>query len=277
MGAELLFEPTTPSVDQPGLLVPDASVGVGDRGETTLVIANSGALPVLLEEGDLMGQLHGCELIRPGPALDTPEPKIVATVQSKPVGDRQRVERLQAELKLTSLELSPGDFSQLSSLVAEFAELFALDSSELGRTSLVTNRIDTGDSPPIKQAPRRLPFVLRSHMCHEMLAKGVVTPSASPWVSPVVLVGKRNGSTRFCVDYRWLNAVTKQDVFPLPRIDDSLDLLAGSSYLDLASGYWQVGMDPASREKTAFTTPEGLYEFAVMPFGLCNAPPLSRG
>ena len=77
------------------------------------------------------------------------------------------------------------------------------------------------------------------------------------------------------MDYRKLNTITKLDVYPLPRIDDSLDLLADTTYfssLDLASGYWQVGMDEESREKTAFTTNSGLYEFKVMPFRLCNAP-----
>ena len=99
-------------------------------------------------------------------------------------------------------------------------------------------------------------------------------PSSSPWESPIVLVAKKDGSTTFCVDYRKLNAVTKLDVFPLPRIDDSLDLLSGTNFssLDLASGYWQVGMAPAAQEKMAFTTHTGLYEFQVMPFGLCNAP-----
>ena len=109
----------------------------------------------------------------------------------------------------------------------------------------------------------------------EMLEQEVIVPSSSPWASPIVLVAKKDGSTRFCVDYRKLNAITKLDVFPLPRIDDSLDLLSGAKYfssLDLASGYWQVGMAPTAQEKTAFTTHTGLYEFQVMPFGLCNAP-----
>ena len=103
----------------------------------------------------------------------------------------------------------------------------------------------------------------------------MIAPSCSPWASPIVLMAKKDGSNRFCVDYRKLNTITKLDVFPLPRIDDSLDLLSGTKYfssLDLASGYWQVGMASASQEKTAFTTHAGLYEFRVMPFGLCNAP-----
>lgn len=109
----------------------------------------------------------------------------------------------------------------------------------------------------------------------DMLKKGIVQPSTSAWASPIVLVPKRDGTLRFCVDYRKLNAMTKKDVYPLPRIDDILDTLGNSRYfttLDLASGYWQIEMDPASREKSAFITHHGLFEFCRMPFGLCNAP-----
>ena len=109
----------------------------------------------------------------------------------------------------------------------------------------------------------------------DMEKKDVIRPSNSPWASPIVLVRKRDGSHRFCVDYRKLNAVTRKDAYPLPRIDDTLDTLSGAcwfSTLDMVSGYWQVEVGEKDREKTAFCTPYGLYEFNVLPFGLCNGP-----
>ena len=103
----------------------------------------------------------------------------------------------------------------------------------------------------------------------------MIESSSSPWASPIVLVKKRDGTHRFCVDYRGLNAVTMPDSFPLPRIDDLLEQLGESKYfstIDLASGFWQIRMHPLSQPKTAFVVPQGLFEFRVMPFGLTNAP-----
>ena len=192
--------------------------------------------------------------------------------------DWERTRRLLEQLSLQVDHLNPSQRDQLTRLIVTFSDVFALDASELGTTTFVTHTIHTGDHTPMRQPVRRMPFALRAEvdkMVGDMLDQGVIQPSSSPWASPVVLVRKKDGGMRFCVDYRKLNHVTKLDEFPLPRIDDTLDLLAGARYfttLDLASGYWQVAMDPSSQEKTAFTTYSGLYEFCKMPFGLVNAP-----
>ena len=138
--------------------------------------------------------------------------------------------------------------------------------------------IDTGSTRPICCNPRKLSpkkIKIQQELVDKMLEEGQMEHSVSAWSAPTVLVTKKDGSTRFCVDYRCLNARTKKDAFPQPRIDDSLNSLSGQAWfstLDLASGYWQVRLSENAKPKTAFATHSGLFQFAVMPFGLCNAP-----
>lgn len=177
-----------------------------------------------------------------------------------------------------NVELNRMEQEQLYHLLMAYHDIFSISQEELGHTGRVQHEIHTGNSSPIRQHARRIPSGQREEarkLVQEMLKRDIIQPSSSPWSSPIVLVRKKDGSLRFCVDYRKVNAVTKKDAYPLPRVDETLDTLSGSQWfstLDLLSGYWQVEMSPTDREKTAFSTPEGLYEFKVMPFGLCNAP-----
>ena len=128
--------------------------------------------------------------------------------------------------------------------------------------------------------PYRTPLNKRTvidNAVDEMLEAGIIRRSRSPWSFPVVVVDKKDGSKRFCVDFRQLNKITKPISYPLPVIDDILARLGKAKYfttLDLKSGYWQVPMDETDREKTAFACHRGLFEFLVMPFGLSGAPPV---
>ena len=166
----------------------------------------------------------------------------------------------------------------LRQLLCEFSKLFSSGPDDLSSTNLVEHEIHTGDAVPIRQPARRLPLTKKQEAeraVRTMESQGIIEPSSSAWCSPVVLVTKKDGSTRFCVDYRKLNAVTKKDSYPLPRIDDAIDSLTGSQWfssLDLRTGYWQVQLSDDAKSKTAFSTGAGLWQFKVMPFGLCNAP-----
>lgn len=180
--------------------------------------------------------------------------------------------------KMVSSSLDPNRRTALLSLLRKYAHLFDLEKSPLGVARNVHHTIDTGDEKPLRQRPYRVSRTERQTIEDEvtqMLSKGIIRQSSSPWSSPVVLVPKKDGSIRFCIDYRRLNKITRKDVYPMPRIDDALDAMQGAKYfssLDLRSGYWQIPMADHDKEKTAFVTPDGLYEFNVMPFGLCNAP-----
>ena len=174
--------------------------------------------------------------------------------------------------------LSPAQQQQLKALFQEFSDIVSQGEDDLGCTPLLQHTIET-EGPPLRQLYRRQnPAVRREEMAQvqQMLYSGVIHPSNSPWASPVVMVKKKDGSLRFCVDFRQLNAATIKDAHPIPRINDLLDALHGArwfSTLDLKSGYWQVPIQEQDKEKTAFRTSSGqLFEFNQVPFGLCSAP-----
>ena len=175
-------------------------------------------------------------------------------------------------------DLPAGDRARLEHLVRENRDVFAWSDSDLGFTDLVKHRIVLTDDIPVRQSYRRIPpSTLREVESHiqDLLERGIIQPSASPYATPIVVVRKKNGELRLCCDYRKLNAKTRRDSYPLPRIDECLDALGGAQHfstLDLASGYHQVAMAPEDKHKTTFICPFGTYEWNRMPFGLCNAP-----
>ena len=146
-------------------------------------------------------------------------------------------------------KLTDYDMRRLVALILEYQDVFVGPDGKVGYNSLVRHSIDTGDSVPYKCHPRKKSLVEKEYVRKEvqkLLKEGFIKPSTSPWGASVVLAKKKDGSLRFCIDYRKLNDLTKKDAYPLPRIEECLDALNGCLYfcmMDLASGYWQVAMN----------------------------------
>ena len=178
-------------------------------------------------------------------------------------------------LRFDDSDLTSPQILELKQLLLQYHRCFR---DQPGRTSLIHHHIDTGTTKPIKLRPYRVSphrQQLISQQITQMLADDIIEHASGPYAAPVTLQPKKDGSLRFCVDFRQLNAVTIRDVYPLPRVDDTLDQLRDARYftsLDLRSGFWQIELDHESRSKTAFVTHAGLFQFKVMPFGLTNAP-----
>ena len=168
----------------------------------------------------------------------------------------------------------------LESLLCEFSSVFTDRSSV---THVAEHHIDTGCADPIRQHNYRIPQVYQKAFrteVEDMIEQGIIEESSSPWVSPVVIVpkvnpeGKHTG-IRLCIDFKKINSVTKFDAFPLPRMEDLIEQLTSATFLsklDLTKGYWQIPLTEETKEKTAFQTPFGLFQFTVMPFGMKTAP-----
>lgn len=249
--------------------------GIIETQQLTPVInvVNYGDTEVTLQKNESVGT---CESYMEG-NLEVEQIRAVQVGQTHTV-DTGFPEHLNDLLKRSSENLDEDQKKALTSLLRTYGDVFSRTGDDIGRTSLVTHRINTGNAIPIRQRSRRMPLgkqEMEKTEVKRMLEKGVIEPSRSPWASNIVLVLKKNGQPRFCVDYRMLNEITKKDAYPLPRVDECLDSLAGAQWfssMDLNSGFWQIGMAPEDKEKTAFLTSLGLYQFTVMPFGLANSP-----
>ena len=210
--------------------------------------------------------------------LSAEEPKEQPTLT-----EAERQDLLLEKLDLTGLEAWPeNQAGKAHSLLKEYHDIFSLEKRDMGHTNTTKHKIflKDPDAPPFKESFCRIPppqlDEVREHL-KLMLDAGVIWPSNSPWCNAVVLVRKKDGLLRFCIDFRKLNSLTVKDSHLLPLICETLESLTGAAHystFDMNSGFWQVPMDEESKQYTAFTLGSmGLYECESMPFGLCNAPP----
>ena len=247
-------------INQPGLqIINTVSTLNKDRSLPLLIVNNTNKFIKIYRHG-LVAKISG---------IQNNVANVNSVMKNKPCNNT---------LDLKDLDVPEQYRSKIEKLVLRNQDLFASKDSELGHTDTVKMQIEVENHEPIKMRPYRTPIKNREVIdkaINEMLDADVIRRSRSPWSFPVVIVDKKDGSKRFCVDFRKLNQVTKKNSYPLPLIDDILALLGKAKYftsLDLKSGYWQVAMDEQDKEKTAFACHKRLFEFNVMPFGLSNAP-----
>lgn len=272
----VLIEPLDSGLPLPeGLLVSPAMVTVC-QGTVYVPVVNVGETDVILHPHQPIAVLSQAEVVSLPEGVSLVEQhsgSATISLQTASLGSvRQQIESLDLAT------LTEAEQQKARSLLLQHEGVFAASDLDLGCTNLITHDIPLIEDAPTRQRYRRIPPSdyddVRAHI-RKLLDTRVIRESCSPFASPIVIVRKRDGSLRLCVDYRLLNSKTRKDAFPLPRIEESLDALCGAQWfstIDLASGYHQVAVTEQDKMKTAFCTPFGLFEFERMPFGLCNAP-----
>ena len=260
-----------------------------DQTKVPVVMRNLSCRTLKIKKGTKIAHVEASNIVPPLISSQAPEniPEQVAgnapenkLLENLPKEKEDRGKKIFESLNLQGIEFSNEQQQQSAkTLIMEYQHLFVMNLSELGKTSLVQHDIKLDNMTPFKEQYHRRPphqyEEVRKHL-QEMLDIGAIWKSTSPWASPVVLVCKKDGSLRFCIDLRKLNNRTIKDAQSLTRIEDFLDCLDGATIftsLDLQSGYWQVELTEASRPLTVFTIgPLGFYECVQMPLGLTNMP-----
>ena len=265
-GEEVIFEPNR----ELGALVA-ASVDIVKDNKITIEITNVLTEPITLKTDTQLGvvekeiEQQGCEWKE--------DEHTSCAVHEFPI-DIDWIKMIEMGDEQTPEE----EKRRLLDLLKEYEQCFSRYEGDVGRTDIIQHRIELEGEKPKRCAVRPLKPAMRDILekeLNDLKEKDFIQESFSEYASPVVMVKKKDGSIRFCIDFRQLNRSTRKDSYPLPRISEVLDTLSGAkifSTLDLKSGYHQIEMYPPDMPKTAFITQFGLYEWKVMPMGLCNAP-----
>ena len=269
------------------LLVVDTYAEVS-KGRVPVRVVNIGLEDIWLQPKTIVGVATQVELIHekdvPHCTVEASNSEIIVQLQKIDVRVNDdvkcsRIKDLPFKLDIDCSDFSPDMEEKVASVFMKYKDVFCQDDDDLGLTDITSHKIPTIDNIPVRLPHRRIPPNLLPEvrdLVSKLLRQKVIKPSVSAYAAPVVLVRKKDGTLRLCVDYRKLNEKTIRDAYPLPRIEEALDCLHGAKYfssIDLAQGFYQVPIDPSDAHKTAFRLGTGgLYEYTRMPMGLCNSP-----
>ena len=249
-------------------------------GRVSLVVRNVSDSQIFLKKGLPVARVVYVMLVSPMELSPEMESTLGEESRPEPLSVAARQEKLLEKLNLDRLACwSPENVVAVRELVLPYHDVFTLESNELSCTSTIEHEICIENEEPFNERFWHIPPPLLKEVCtslRDMLESGTICPSQSPWYNVVVMVWKKDGTLHFCIDLRHLNVHTKKDSYPLPRIQEALESMAGSvhfSLMDFKSGFWQIKMAPGSQQYTAFTMGNlRFYKFMCMPFGLCNTP-----
>ena len=242
----------------PGVYAASAKVIPNSRGVLKIAVVNTNDADVELKAKSKIGNLK--------PAWTT-----IAEISEDEVKQTTRENIVLGE------DVPVHERKKITDLIYEFRDVFADNPKNPKRVNNTTHKIITPNTHPVCRKPYPIPYAHREEVdkqVKEMLANDIIRPSKSPWNAPVILVRKKDNSLRFVCDFRSLNDVTVKDAYPLPKIDEIIDKMDDSiiwTTLDAASAYWSIPIEEEDKEKTAFSSPRGKWEFNVTPYGLCNA------
>ena len=244
------------------------------------MVRNMSDSHIFLKKGVLVVRVMLASPVPPTELSPEMEAALGTEARPEPMSVVARQEKLLEKLNLGGLaHWSPRNAAVARELVLAYHDVFALESNELGCASAIEHEICIENSEPFKEQFWRIPPPLLEEVrasLQDMLEAGAIHPSQSPWCNAVILVRKKDGTLRFCVDFRCLNVWMKKDSYPLPRIQEVLESMVGSAHfssMDFKSGFWQIKMAPESQQYTAFTANNlRFYKFTCMPFGLCKTP-----
>lgn len=282
--AEAIFQPKRSATS---VLLPNMVHTCRDQ-ECTIVATNDSDRYVTLKKDCIVGSvMEFDEILDDQQTEEENSNEVSSTSTEDPISvyrtkmessDLELPEHLVKLYDVSRVNLEPDDQLKLKSLLVEFQDVFSKGDSDLGCFTEMKFTINTEEAAPVKHKMRRTPLGFEKeeegHL-KKMLDNGIIRKSSSSWASSPVLVRKKDGTVRYCLDYRDLNAKTVKDRWPLPSISDCLDTLQGNAWfstLDLAAGYWQFLIEEEDIPKTAFLTKFGLFEHVRMAFGLTNAP-----
>ncbi len=242
-------------------VIPNCLVDDNDPDYLHVPVLNPSTKPVRLYGGEEVAEVSRFM-----------ETEGIIETQENELEDEEIPRRIEEVVEQTAILYQP----TLRRFLHRYKHLFYQKNLGLKCAANVEHHIETRDARPIRSSPRPVTPLEREYIrevVDTLIADDIAEPSNSPWGCTVVLAPKKDGTLRFCCDYRRLNAITVRDVYPIPRADDVINHLGGSTIftsLDLKNGYWQIPLTRDSREKTAFVTPDGLFQYKRLPFGLSN-------